>query len=149
MNKQHNFYSEKNDSKLAFSATWHCLTGCGIGEVIGVILGIMLGLSTLISLIIGVVLGFLFGFLLGMIPLLRANKKFKEAFKIIFISEFVSIAVMETAEVLIEIYTPGVMSAGLSSPIFWLGMLLALTGGFLAAYPVNLYLVKKGVKHQH
>ena len=44
---------------------------------------------------------------------------------------------MEATEVLVELYTPGVMGAGLSSPIFWLGMGLALLAGFIAAWPVN------------
>ncbi len=56
---------------------------------------------------------------------------------------------METAEVLVEVYTPGVMRAGLSSPIFWGGMLLALTAGFVAAWPVNYWLVGKGIRHIH
>ncbi len=63
--------------------------------------------------------------------------------------EGLSIAVMETAEVLVQIYTPGVMESGLSAPIFWLGMLLALTAGFLAAFPVNYILVGKGMRHHH
>lgn len=46
-------------------------------------------------------------------------------------------------------YTPGVMDAGLSSPLFWAGMLLALAGGFLAAFPVNYVLVGMGIRHHH
>ncbi len=56
---------------------------------------------------------------------------------------------METAEVLVEVYVPGVMTAGLGSLIFWSGMLLALTVGFIAAFPVNYYLVGKGIRHVH
>lgn len=149
MNHHDTLHHKNNDAKLAFSATAHCLAGCGLGEVIGVVIGVALGLATWQSLTIGVTLGFIFGFSLGIIPLLRAGRGFKEAFKIIFIAEFLSITVMETAEVLIEIYTPGVMSSGLTKPIFWLGMLLALTGGFIAAYPVNYILIKKGIKHHH
>jgi len=44
---------------------------------------------------------------------------------------------MEATEVLVEVYTPGVMEAGLTSWIFWAGMLLVLTAGFIAAYPVS------------
>ncbi len=47
---------------------------------------------------------------------------------------------METAEVMVEVYTPGVMEAGLSSWFFWVGMLLALIAGFIAAFPVNYVL---------
>jgi len=56
---------------------------------------------------------------------------------------------MEATEVLVEVYTPGVMEAGLTSWIFWAGMLLAMTAGFIAAYPVNYYLIGKGVRHYH
>ena len=61
----------------------------------------------------------------------------------------IPVAVMETFEVLVEVYTPGVMSSGLSSPIFWLGMGLALSAGFIAAWPVNYWLVGKGIRHVH
>ena len=56
---------------------------------------------------------------------------------------------LPTAEVMAEVYTPGVMSAGLGEGIFWLGMCFALIAGFAAAYPVNYVLVKRGVRHCH
>ena len=56
---------------------------------------------------------------------------------------------METAEVLVQIYTPGVMEAGLSSWIFWLGMGFAITVGYAAAFPVNYVLTGLGVRHIH
>jgi len=145
MKHQHN---EESSSKLAFSATVHCLTGCGIGEVAGVIIGVALGLASLASLILGITLGFIFGFMLGIIPLKRKGIKFKQAFKIIFLAEVISIAVMETTEVLIEIYT-GTTSSGLSEPSFWIGMLLALIGGFIVTYPVNYLMVRRGIRHIH
>jgi hypothetical protein len=61
----------------------------------------------------------------------------------------ISIIVIEMAEVMVQVYTPGVMDAGLSDTIFWIGMLLALTAGSLAAFPVNIVLVKRGVRHHH
>lgn len=33
----HNHKEEQSKAKLAFSATLHCLLGCGIGEVVGII----------------------------------------------------------------------------------------------------------------
>jgi hypothetical protein len=41
------------------------------------------------------------------------------------------------------------MQARLSDLTFWLGLISALVVGFVAAYPVNLYLVNKGIRHQH
>ena len=134
---------------LAHSATLHCLLGCGIGEVIGIIIGTALGLSILVTLILAVVLGFVFGFIFGMWPLLRAGFDFSRALRQVFIAETLSIVVMEATEVLVQVYTPGVMDAGLSSWIFWLGMGFALAAGYVAAFPVNYILVGKGIRHIH
>ena len=135
--------------RLATSATIHCLAGCGIGEVLGVVVGVALGFSRVGTIVLAVSLGFVFGLALGLIPLFRAGYTTRGAFKQVLIAEGLSIAVMETTEVLVEIYTPGVMASGLSSPIFWLGMGLALLAGFTAAWPVNYWLVGKGIWHVH
>ncbi len=135
--------------KLATSATLHCLLGCGLGEVAGLAIGIALGLSTVSTIVLAVTLGFVFGFGLGLIPLVKAKFLLKDAVRQVLIVEGLSIAVMETAEVLVEVYTPGVMGAGLASWTFWGGMLLALTAGFIAAFPVNYILVGRGIRHVH
>ncbi len=139
----------KSQLGLAHSATWHCLLGCGIGEVVGVIIGTAFGYSNLTTLVLAVALGFVFGFVFGMWPLLRAGFDFSRALRQVFIAESLSIVVMETTEVLIQVYTPGVMDAGLGSWIFWLGMAFALTAGYAAAFPVNYVLVGKGIRHIH
>lgn len=141
--------AEYSAARLAFSATVHCLIGCGVGEVVGVIIGTAFSFSMMTTMVTGILLGFLFGFLLGMLPLLRAGFSTDRAFKQVLIAEGLSIAVMEAFEVLTQLYIPGVMSAGLTDSIFWIGMLAALVVGFIAAYPVNLILVKRGVRHQH
>ena len=135
--------------RLAHSATWHCLMGCGLGEVLGVIIGTALGFSTANTIILAVVLGFVFGFVFGMRPLLRAGFDFSRALRQVFIAESLSIVVMEATQVLVQLYTPGVMEAGLLSWIFWLGMGLALVAGYIAAFPVNYVLVGKGIRHVH
>ncbi len=113
------------------------------------IIGVALAWSNVATLVLAVALGFVFGFALGLIPLLRAGFGWGRAMKQVLIAEGLSIVVMETAEVLIQVYTPGVMEAGLGAPIFWLGMLLALTAGFVVAFPVNYILVGKGIRHHH
>ena len=67
----------------------------------------------------------------------------------VFIAETLSIVVMEATQVLVQVFTPGVMQAGLLSWIFWLGMGLALVAGYIAAFPVNYVLVGKGIRHVH
>jgi len=98
---------------------------------------------------LAVILGFVFGFALGLVPLLKARFQLKDAIRQVLLAEGLSIVVMETAEVLVEVYTPGVMEAGLLSWLFWAGMLLALVAGFIAAFPVNYVLVGKGIRHVH
>lgn len=135
--------------KLATSATAHCLLGCGLGEIVGVVIGTALGLSTVYTIVLAVILGFVFGLALGLVPLVRARFQLKDAVRQVLIAEGLSIAVMETAEVLVEVYTPGVMQAGLTSWLFWGGMSLALAAGFIAAFPINYVLVGKGIRHAH
>ena len=145
----HDHVEEQSQTKLAFSATLHCLLGCGIGEVVGIIIGTALVMTNTNTIILAVSLGFVFGFILGIRPLLKAGFNLKIAFKTVLIAEGLSIAVMEATEVLVEVYTPGVMEAGLTSWIFWAGMILAMTAGFIAAFPVNYYLIGIGVRHRH
>jgi len=145
----HAHTKDENLFKLAMSTTLHCLLGCGLGEILGMIIATAIGLNNFNSIALAVSLGFVFGFILGMRPLLKGNFSFARALKTVLIAEGLSIVVMETAEVLVEVYTPGVMAAGLTDAIFWLGMLAALAAGFLAAFPVNFILVKNGIRHQH
>ena len=145
---QHSHHKE-NYFKLAFSATLHCLIGCGLGEVLGMVIGTLLNMSNHATMITAIILGFIGGFGLGVIPLKKAGYSWKAAFKQVLVAEGLSIAVMETFEVLVQVYTPGVMDAGLGDSIFWIGMTLGLIAGFIAAFPVNYIFVKKGIRHHH
>lgn len=138
-----------NIIRLTISATLHCLAGCGIGEVVGIIIGTYYGMTMVATMILAITLGFVFGFALGIIPLIRKGFSFSRSFRIVLAGEGLSIAVMEAFEVLTQLLIPGVMAASLSDSIFWLGMGAALVVGFIAAFPVNYYMIKKGVRHQH
>ena len=139
----------ENHFRLALSATLHCLIGCGLGEVLGMVIGTWLGWNNTATMALAIVLGFVLGFAFGIIPLLRAGFSLKRAFKQVLIAEGLSIAVMETVEVLVQMNTPGVMDAHLHEWTFWKGMLLGLAAGFIAAFPINYWFVKKGIRHQH
>ena len=139
----------ENIRSLAISATWHCLLGCGIGEVVGMIIATYTGMSMIRSMVLAILLGFAFGFALGIIPLLRKGLSFSQSIKIVLVAEGFSIAVMEAFEVFTQLMIPGVMEAGLSDGVFWLGMIAGLVVGFIAALPVNYFMIKRGVRHQH
>ena len=139
-----------NNFRLALSATWHCLVGCGFGEVSGMIIATIFGLNMINSMILAIILGFIGGFALGIIPLLRADFSFKQAFKTVLIAEGLSILVMEAFEVGgTQVMIPGVIEAGLTDMVFWFGMVASLMIGFIAAFPVDYVLIKRGVWHHH
>lgn len=134
---------------FAISATLHCLLGCGLGEVAGMIISTALHMDNVPSIILAVIMGLIGGFALGIVPWLKHGLSLAEAAKKVLVVEGASILVMETAQVLTEIYTPGVMEAHLTDGIFWIGMLLALVAGFIAALPINYWFAKRGVRHVH
>src|SRR6187401_1465282 len=60
-------------NRVAFSATWHCLTGCAIGEVLGVAIGTALGWGNAPTIVLAIVLAFFFGYAFTAVPLLRSG----------------------------------------------------------------------------
>jgi putative flippase GtrA len=140
---------KENHFALAFSATVHCLTGCGLGEVLGTVTGTWLHWNNASTMILAIVLGAILGFLFGMYPLLKAKFSVRNAFRIVLIGEGLSIAVMETVEAIVQWNTPGLMDAHLNEWSFWRGMMIALAAGFIAAFPVNYIMVKRGIRHKH
>ena len=140
---------QKGLFKLAMSATFHCLVGCGIGEVVGIIISTSVGMDMMSSMILAIVLGFVSGLVLGIIPLIKAGFPALKAVKTVVLAEGLSIAVMEGFEVLTLLMIPGVMEAQLTDVIFWISLIAALMVGFIAAFPVNYIMIKRGVRHLH
>ncbi len=145
----------KDDSlnRLAFSATAHCLTGCAIGEVLGLVIGTALGWSNVATIALAVALAFLFGYSLTMLPLLRSGMALGAVLPVAFAADTLSITVMEIVDNLIMLAVPGAMEAGPTSLLFWGSLAFALAVAFVAAFPVNRYLIARGkghaVVHQH
>lgn len=128
---------------LATQATLHCLLGCGIGEFIGLALGVTLGLGPWATTALATVLGFLSGYVLGLWPLARQGMGWIRAFRLIWIGETLSIAVMELAMNLVDYHAGGMRAASVLSLRFWTAYALALPAGFLVAWPVNFWLLKR------
>jgi hypothetical protein len=133
--------------RLALSATLHCLTGCGIGEVLGLVIGTALGWPDLSSIALAVVLAFFFGYGLTLRPLLASGMVIGQAVRLALAADTISIAVMEIVDNAIILLIPGAMDAGLTSALFWGSLAIALGVAFLAAFPVNLWLIRRGRGH--
>jgi hypothetical protein len=132
---------------LAANAALHCLTGCAIGEILGLLIGTAIGLSTGATIALAVGLAFLFGYALSTVPLVQAGLGFFAALSVVFAADTLSIAVMEIVDNTVMAIIPGAMDAGLVNPVFWLGMMIALSAAFIAAFPLNRYLIEKGKGH--
>jgi hypothetical protein len=134
-------------NRLAFSATAHCLTGCAIGEVLGLVIGTILGWGIFATIVLAIVLAFFFGYLLTMLPLLRSGLALGTVLPLAFASDTLSITVMEIVDNLIILVIPGAMEAGLGSLLFWGSLAFALAVAFVAAFPVNRWLIARGKGH--
>ncbi len=134
-------------SRTALSATIHCLTGCGIGEVLGMVIGTSLRWSNPATVAISVVLAFFFGYALTMRPLLRSGLTFAAAAKLALAADTASITIMEIVDNAIMLVIPGAMDAGLRAPLFWVSLALALVVAGVAAFPVNYWLIARGRGH--
>lgn len=134
-------------NRLAFSATVHCLTGCGIGEVLGMVIGSALGWGTIATIALAVALAFLFGYSLTLLPLIRARLGLAKSLKIALAADTASITIMEIVDNLIMLAIPGAMAAGLDTPLFWGSLAIALALAGVAAFPVNRWLIARGRGH--
>jgi hypothetical protein len=135
--------------RIAFKATAHCLTGCAIGEVLGMVIGTSLGWSNLATIALAVLLAFFFGYALTLLPLVRSGMRLASALPIAFASDTLSITVMEIVDNGIILLIPGAIHAGVNTMLFWGSLAFALAVAFLAALPVNYYLISKGKAHHH
>jgi hypothetical protein len=138
--------AEASLNRTAWSATIHCLTGCGIGEVLGMVLGTAFGWGNGATIAAAVLLAFFFGYLLTLRPLLR-QMNFSSAAKLAFAADTVSIAVMEIVDNGIMLAIPGAMNAPLSSALFWASLGFALAVAGVVAFPVNRWLIARGKGH--
>ena len=131
--------------RRAFRSVAHCYSGCGAGEIIGVL--ITAGLLSLENLWIAVstfLLAYAAGFALTVGPLVQGSVGLHEALWDAFYSETASITVMEIVAIYVDLWISG--DATIGDQLFWSSMMLSLSAGLVAAYPVNVLLVAKGVK---
>jgi hypothetical protein len=136
-------------NQLAFRATNHCLTGCGIGETLGLALATWWDWGDAASIALAVVLAFFFGYLLTLIPLLRAATALSVAIGIALAADTLSIATMEIVDNAIVLLWPGAMDAGLGDALFWISLAIALGVAWGPTFLVNRALIARGKGHAH
>lgn len=140
-------HDQVSSRSLAIGATLHCITGCSIGEIAGLVIGTILGLSTAANIFLAISLSFLFGYSLSILPLLKYGLSFKKALSIILVADTLSIVTMEIVDNAVMAAIPNAMNASLVNPLYWMAMPISLIAAFLAAVPVNKFLLERGQGH--
>lgn len=123
----------------------HCYSGCGMGEIIGITVTVgFLALGTWKVALTTFALAYLFGYALTAGPLIQEGVPVRQALWDAFTSETASIFVMEVVAIGVDLWLAP--QAGLLDPLFWGSLSFSLSCGLLAAWPVNVLLIRLGVK---
>jgi hypothetical protein len=136
--------------RTSAQATLHCLTGCVVGEVAGLAIGVGFDLGVWPTIILATVLAYTAGVTLGLLPVMRSQQvSMLQALRIIWIGEVISIGVMEIVMNFVDYQMGGMSAPSVASWMFWRGLVCAIPAGFLAAWPVNYWLLKRELKSCH
>jgi hypothetical protein len=118
-----------------------------VGEVLGMVLGTAWGLSNGATIALAVALAFVFGYAFTFFPLLRSGMTLRNAIGVTFAADTASITLMEIVDNAIMVAVPGAMDAGLTQPLFWAALAVALLIAGVAAFPLNRFLIRRGKGH--
>ena len=140
-------HAATSPTAMALSATLHCLTGCAIGEIAGLVIGTAAGLGNAATIAVSIALAFVFGYGLSTLPLLRSGLAPRTALTVVLAADTLSILTMEIVDNAVMAVIPGAMDAGLVNTVFWYGMAISLAVAFVAALPVNRFLLRRGKGH--
>jgi hypothetical protein len=115
--------------------------------VLGVVVGTALDWNNFRTIALAIVLAFIFGYSFTAVPLLRAGLTLAAVVSLAFAADTFSIAVMEIVDNAIILVIPGAMEAGLDDPLFWGSLAFALAVAWVAAFPLNRWLISRGRGH--
>ena len=131
-------------NRVTASATTSCLTGCAIGEVAGFLVGTALGWGNWPTVALAVALAFAVGYSFTVRSLVRNGLSLRAAFGTALAADTASITTMEITDNAVMLVIPGAMAATLGEPLFWAAMALSLGLAWVAAFPVNRWLIARG-----
>ncbi len=134
--------------RQVLGSTMHCVAGDGLGILVGAAIGPSLLLSRPFEIALEYALGFGFGWTVFQALFMRdeAGGSYRRALARTFLAEFVSMNLLMAG--MLPIASLGrTLGVGMLSAKFWFIMSMGLLAGFVAAYPINWWLVARGLKH--
>ena len=138
--------------KQGVGSTVHCVAGDATGIILAAVVVALVGLPMWQDLIVEYVAGFLFGLLIFQALFMRKimGGSYGKNVQRSFLPELLSMNLMMAgmAPTMSFLMMGRDMRAMLpSEPLFWFVMSIGVTVGFAIAYPVNVWLVSRGLKH--
>jgi len=130
-------------TRHAIKHTYHCLIGCGIGEIIGMSISATLRWGRIERVSIAILLAFLFGFSFTYIGVRKQTKTALEAIQITLATDTVSIMSMEIIDSIVELLIPNALVVTPTSFRFWWGLAVSLGVAFIVTVPVNRYAMQR------
>ncbi|NYI40310.1 DUF4396 domain-containing protein [Demequina lutea] len=147
-----------NTHNLFVSARWrqvvgstmHCVAGDGIGILVTAAIVAPLGLAKGVDLGLEYAVGFAFGWTIFQALFMRSMAgSYAQSLRSTFVPEFLSMNGVMAGMMAVSVPWMAAVPAA-SDPThgaFWFVMSLALCAGFVVAYPINWWLVARGLKH--
>lgn len=131
--------------RKGFRSVAHCYSGCGAGEITGVLIAAgLLELAPLQVALVTFAFAYLFGYAMTFGPLVQEGVPVRRALIDTFYSDTATIAVMEITAIGVDLWLAA--AAPITAVLFWSSLIVSLTVGLVAAYPVNVLLVQLGIK---
>jgi hypothetical protein len=138
--------------KQGVGSTVHCVAGDATGIILAAVATAVIGLPMWADLIVEYVSGFLFGLLIFQSLFMRKamGGTYLENVRRSFLPELISMNCMMAgmAPVMVLLMMGRDMRAMWpGEPLFWMVMSLGVIAGFGVAYPVNVWMVSRKMKH--
>ena len=138
--------------KQGVGSTVHCVAGDATGIIVAAVVTAMVGLPMWADLIVEYTAGFLFGLLIFQALFMRKmmGGSYLANVRHSFLPELISMNCMMAgmAPVMVNLMMGRDMRAMWpGEPLFWVVMSLGIVAGFAIAYPVNVWMVSRGMKH--
>lgn len=139
-------------SKQGIGSTIHCVAGDATGIILAAVVTISLGLPMWIDLIVEYVAGFAFGLFIFQSLFMKQmmGGSYWQNVRRTFVPELISMNAMMAGMALVMSFL--MMGRDMRAmqpwePLFWFVMSLGVIIGFAVAYPFNVWMVAKGLKH--
>lgn len=131
-------------------STMHCVAGDGLGILTAAAALSFVAAPMWLDIATEYAAGFLFGWTVFQSLFMKdmAGGSYVKSLRMTFLPEFVSMnAVMAGMLIVTVPWRAALGHPTAADPAFWFVMSIGLTVGFLAAYPMNWWLVARGLKH--